>query len=106
MRHVLVCLCLLAHSAPLFAQVAGKFPPDSLVNVKVIPRNTPVIQVVGQMRNITSSLGVRCPFCHVGEEGRPLETFDFPSDERRPKQVARQMMRMVQDINQRLDTLP
>ncbi|HET9706731.1 MAG TPA: hypothetical protein VFP39_00360, partial [Gemmatimonadales bacterium] len=41
---------------------AGHFPPDSLINVKVIPRTTPVIQVIGMMRNITSALGVRCPF--------------------------------------------
>lgn len=29
------------------------------------------------MRNITGALGVRCQFCHVGEEGMPLERFDF-----------------------------
>jgi tetratricopeptide (TPR) repeat protein len=36
----------------------------------------------------------------------PLERFDFASDEKRTKLVARQMMRMVQEINRRLDTLP
>ena len=30
--------------------------------MKVIPKNTPVIHVIGTMRNITSALGVRCPF--------------------------------------------
>ena len=84
----------------------GHFPPDSLVNVKVIPRSTPVIQVIGQMRNITSALGVRCPFCHVGREGQPLEQFDFAKDEKPTKLVARQMMSMVAEINRRLDTLP
>jgi hypothetical protein len=58
------------------------------------------------MRNITGALGVRCQFCHVGEEGMPLERFDFAKDEKRTKLVARQMMRMVEDINRRLDTLP
>ena len=87
-------------------QAGGKFPPDSLVNTKVIPHDTPVIQVIGQMRNITGALGVRCPFCHVGEEGKGLETFDFPSDKKRTKLVARQMMRMVEEINHRLDTIP
>jgi tetratricopeptide (TPR) repeat protein len=58
------------------------------------------------MRNITFALGVRCQFCHVGEEGMPLEQFDFAKDERRTKLVARQMMRMVEEINRRLDTLP
>jgi photosynthetic reaction center cytochrome c subunit len=88
------------------AQTTHKFPPDSLVNVKVIPRETPVLQLIGTMRNFTSYLGVRCPFCHVGEEGRPLAEFDFPSDEKRTKQVARQMIRMVDEINRRLDTIP
>ena len=101
---ILFALTLLA--TPAAAQVAGKFPPDSLVNVRVIPRNTPVIQVVGQMRNITGALGVRCPYCHVGQEGQDLSTFDFPSDDKRPKLVARQMLAMVQEINRRLDTIP
>jgi hypothetical protein len=42
----------------------------------------------------------------VGEEGLPLGKFDFASDQKRTKQVARQMMLMVQEINRRLDTLP
>jgi hypothetical protein len=58
------------------------------------------------MRNFTSFLGVRCPYCHVGEEGHPLTEFDFPSDNKRTKVVARQMMLMVEEINRRLDTIP
>ena len=88
------------------AQPAGKFPPDSLVNTKVIPRGTPVQDVVGTMRNFAGALGVRCQYCHVGEEGQPLSSFDFASDRKRTKLVAREMMRMVADINRRLDTLP
>jgi hypothetical protein len=64
------------------------------------------MQVVGVMRNITGALGVRCQYCHVGEEGMPLERFDFAKDEKRTKLVARQMMLMVQEINRRVDTLP
>ena len=82
------------------------FPPDSLVNTKVIPHATPVIQVVGMMRNFTADLGVRCQFCHVGVEGQPLAEFDFAIDQKRTKLVARQMMFMVQEINRRVDSLP
>jgi photosynthetic reaction center cytochrome c subunit len=85
---------------------AGKFPPDSLVNTKVIPRSTPVSQLIGTMRNFTSDLGVRCQYCHVGQEGQPLTRFDFVTDEKRTKVVARQMMLMVQEINRRVDSLP
>jgi len=58
------------------------------------------------MRGFTGALGVRCSYCHVGEEGRPLTTYDFPSDDKRPKQVARVMLRMVQEINTRLADVP
>jgi hypothetical protein len=85
---------------------AGKFPPDSLVNARVIPRATPVIQVIGMMRNFAGDLGVRCQFCHVGAEGMPLDRFDFASDQKRTKVVARQMMLMLQEVNRRLDSLP
>jgi hypothetical protein len=101
----LLTVALALAAAPLAAQV-GRFPPDSLINVKVIPKNTPPIQVVGMMRNFAGALGVRCQFCHVGQEGMPLAQFDFAKDEKRTKLVARQMMRMVEEINRRIDTLP
>ncbi len=107
MRTVLAGVALVSLIAvPVAGQAPGKWPPDSLVNVKVFPKSTPVMQVVGQMRNITGDLGVRCHFCHIGEEGQPLERFDFASDQKRTKVVARQMMLMVQEINRRLDSLP
>jgi len=90
----LLLLALLATTT----QAPGKWPPDSLINTKVIPHNTPVTQVVGTMRNFTSMLGVRCHTCHEGEEGTPLEKTDFASDKKRMKLVARQMMRMVEEI--------
>ena len=102
----LTIVMLLWISASATAQGAGKFPPDSATNLQVIPNGTPVRQVIGQMRNITQALGVRCPFCHVGEEGKPLSTFNFASDDKPTKLVARQMMLMVAEINRRLDTLP
>jgi Photosynthetic reaction centre cytochrome C subunit len=93
-------------ASQLLAQAPAKFPPDSLVNTKVIAKSTPVLQVIGTMRNFTSDLGVRCQFCHVGEEGQPLTQFNFVSDDKRTKLVARQMMLLVQEANRRLDTLP
>jgi hypothetical protein len=105
-RPFLALLSLTALAPALLAQAAGRWPPDSLINTRVIPRNTPVTQVIGTMRNFTFALGVRCQFCHVGDEGMPLDRFDFASDDKRTKLVARQMMRMVQEINRRIDTLP
>ncbi len=106
MRSALVALALLAAVGRTNAQPPGKWPPDSLVNVRIIPKTTPVVQVSGQMRNIAFGLGVECTFCHVGQAGTPLAQIDFASDEKRTKLVAREMMRMVQDVNRRLDSIP
>ena len=102
----LALLAVLAGPSSAQAQAAGKFPPDSLVNLKVIPKDTPVREVIGIMRGFSIGLGVRCQYCHVGEEGKPLATFDFVSDEKRTKKVARQMLAMVSEIDQRIDTIP
>jgi hypothetical protein len=105
MRSFLAALALFV-LPPSAAAQAGKFPPDSLINTKVIPHATPVPQVLAMMRNFAGDLGVRCLFCHVGEEGQPLDRVDFASDKKRTKLVARQMMLMLQEINRRLDTIP
>ena len=105
MRSAIVAL-VLAVAGRGAAQPPGKWPPDSLVNVRIIPKTTPGVQVWGQMRTIAFGLGVECTFCHVGQPGTPLPQIDFASDEKRAKLVAREMMRMVQDVNRRLDSIP
>ncbi len=106
MRRFVAIACIACVPSIVAAQAGAKFPPDTLTNVKVIPHSTPVINLIGTMRNFTSYLGVRCQYCHVGQEGQPLNQFDFVTDEKRTKVVAREMMLMVQEINRRLDTLP
>ena len=106
MRTLAAALFLLLPLLTVRAQPPGKWPPDSLVNVQVFAKNTPVVQVWGQMRNIAGGLGVECTFCHVGLEGARLEQIDFASDQKRNKLVARQMMRMVQEVNRRIDSIP
>ncbi|HMA20159.1 MAG TPA: c-type cytochrome [Gemmatimonadaceae bacterium] len=104
MRKLIILMLSVASVAS--GQPTHKFPPDSLTNTQVIPRSTPVIEVVGMMRNFTSALGVRCTFCHVGSEGEDLAEYDFASDQKRNKLVARQMLRMLAEVNARLDTIP
>lgn len=102
MRLIVAVTLLIGTTAPRLAEGQGSFPPESLVNVKFFKKNTPVRDVIGFMRNISGTqgaLGVRCTYCHVGEEGKPLTTYDFASDEKRPKLVARAMMEMVRAIN-------
>ncbi len=91
---------LLAGGTLTGVKAQNRFPPDTLKNLKVLPASTTPRELVNIMRGFATSLGVRCQFCHVGEEGRPLQTFDFVSDDKRTKQTARLMMQMVQSINQ------
>jgi tetratricopeptide (TPR) repeat protein len=95
---------LLALFATLLAprRASAQFPNlDSLKikNLKVLPKDIPVRALLDTMRNIAGALGVRCTYCHVGEEGQPLSTFNFASDEKPTKEKARQMLRMVGAIN-------
>jgi hypothetical protein len=99
-------LTALGISSVAHAQAPGKWPPDSLVNTQVFPHSTPVTQLWGQMRNAAFGLGVECTYCHMGGAGAPLAQIDFISDDKRNKLVARQMFRMVDEINRRLDSIP
>ena len=56
-------------------------------------------QLLSNMKFFAQSLGVRCTYCHVGEEGKPLSTFDFASDAKDKKLVARKMLAMAHRIN-------
>ncbi len=96
----------LSLAVPTAASAQGRFPPDSLVNIQVLPEEMTPGQLVAQMRDYTAALGVRCQYCHEGIEGQSLATFDFVKDSKRPKLVAREMIRMVQLINGRIDSLP
>ncbi len=80
-----------------------RFPPASFVNLQVLPKDSSPAKVVNVMKNFTRDLGVRCQHCHVGEEGMPLEKFDFASDTKAAKTAARVMLRLVVEINSTLD---
>ena len=69
--------------------------PDRMQNAQVLPADTSPAQLRDTMRGFAMSLGVRCTFCHVGEEGAPLTQVDFASDSNPHKNIARGMMRML-----------
>ena len=83
----------------LAASAQAQFPPEKLENLKVFPKDIPVRALIDTMAGFTRALGVRCTFCHVGEEGKPLSTYDFKSDEKHTKEAARVMLGMVAAIN-------
>ena len=87
-----IFLALFVTSAP--AQI-----PDKFTNLQVLPKEIGKRELLDVMKGFTSALGVRCQHCHIGEEGKPLTTFDFVSDTKTTKQAARVMLQMVQAIN-------
>lgn len=92
-------LAIIAAAIAVPGTMHAQFPPDSLVNIQVLPEDISVLQLIGVMRGFAGALGVRCQYCHVGDAGQPLPAFDFPSDEKETKRKARVMLRMVQRIN-------
>ncbi len=73
--------------------------PEHAKNLKVLPKDTGAQQLRSVMVGFTRSLGVRCVHCHVGKEGEPFSSWDFASDTNPNKDRARQMLRMLKDIN-------
>ncbi len=84
--------------SPAKAQESWKWP-ERLKNPKVFPKDFPPEKLQAVMKGFTRSLGVRCTHCHVGQEGQPLQTYDFASDQNPNKARAREMYLMLGDIN-------
>ena len=79
--------------------------PEKPKNLKVLEGFTGQ-KLAPVMRGFTRALGVRCTYCHVGEEGKPLSTYDFASDQNPNKDRARGMLRMLGSINDQLKAIP
>jgi len=73
--------------------------PEKPKNLQVLPKDWPGKKLQPVMIGFTRALGVRCSYCHKGEEGKPLSTYDFASDDNPNKNRAREMLRMLDDIN-------
>jgi hypothetical protein len=73
--------------------------PEKPSNLQVLPKEWPGSKLQPVMIGFTRALGVRCSYCHKGEEGKPLTTYDFASDQNPNKDRAREMLRMLADIN-------
>src|SRR4051812_37696902 len=62
--------------------------PERMANAKVLRPDTPPDRLREIMRDFTRTIGVRCSFCHVGQESQPLSAYDFASDANPHKEVA------------------
>jgi hypothetical protein len=75
-------------------------------NLQVLT-TVPESQLFLMMNAIADSLGVRCEYCHARPSPDPTKSWSFAGgwawdrDDKPPKRIAREMMRMVLDINTR-----
>ena len=67
-------------------------------NLKVLPKDISDEKLDSIMKTYNVALGVDCKFCHVPVAGFP-DSLDYASDKEPMKENARDMMRMVIDIN-------
>ncbi|MFA6455458.1 MAG: c-type cytochrome [Bacteroidota bacterium] len=73
--------------------------PDAPKNITALPSTVTSKELQRTMFAFTGALGVRCTYCHVGEEGKDFKEFDFVSDAKPAKNKARLMIKMVKNIN-------
>jgi hypothetical protein len=72
----------------------GQFP-TTMTNLQVWPKDTAPAVIQNFMVAFNNSLGVQCNYCHVQRDGR----FDFASDDKREKRIARKMILLRDSIN-------
>jgi hypothetical protein len=97
---LLVAVSLASRAAAQQPGSAGATRP----NLKVL-QALPEAQLFPLMNLLSDSLGVRCDYCHVQATPDPTRTpsnaggWVWDSDDKAPKRTAREMMRMVVDLN-------
>jgi hypothetical protein len=87
-----------AAQAPQEQARGGGAPQPPPQNLQVLPKDMARAQVVTIMQAFSAALGVTCNHCHVfNGPGDPMN--DFAGDTKPTKNMARAMMRMVNDVN-------
>jgi predicted trehalose synthase len=100
-KYAIVLVFLSAACAAISQQKAQTPVADNLEfhNLQVLPANITHDELIATMRGFARGLGTRCNHCHVTNPPGSKEEFDFASDAKPEKKVARTMLRMARDIN-------
>jgi hypothetical protein len=77
----------------LMISFAGLARADGPKNLQVLPKSTSKEQVKAIMKEQSKALGVECDFCH--------DVPDMASDSNKMKAIARDMMKMTAELNQK-----
>lgn len=72
---------------------------DHFKNLKVLPKNITEDSLFKLMDIYNVSLGVDCGYCHVKD--KKADTLIFEKDDKAEKEIARNMILMTMDINEK-----
>lgn len=75
-------------------------PPQQKRNLKVLPQDISRDSLSMIMDHFKIALGVHCNYCHAQSTTNPGR-LDFASDDKPEKEIARKMLTMTNDINDR-----
>lgn len=98
-RHLLVTASILFI---VIVTLAAMEPPliNDFKNLKVLPKDiSPTALDKIMQEQFNKGLGVNCDYCHAKQKDG--DDLDFPADTKPEKEIARNMMRMTMDINQK-----
>ncbi|TCJ12515.1 c-type cytochrome [Flaviaesturariibacter flavus] len=68
-------------------------------NLRILPKNISKEQMDSVMHHFSAALGQKCNFCHVRVDS--TRTWDFASDGNKHKLIAREMLKMTNDVNKK-----
>jgi len=95
-----ILIAILSIPVTIVAATTSKSPDEQYTNLKVLPKNisSKDLQKI-MVDDFEDGLGVSCNFCHAAD--KTTGKFDFASDEKPEKEIARSMMRMTIGINKK-----
>jgi hypothetical protein len=101
MKKSKIVFVIVGMMAMIFTGLAFTNPPKGLhKNLKVLPKNISHEDLDKVMDEFKAALGVKCNFCHVKMKDDATK-WDFASDEKAEKSIARKMMKMTGRINKK-----
>jgi|RhiMetdeSRZDD1v2_1073273.scaffolds.fasta_scaffold66168_6 hypothetical protein len=89
---------LIASAAQAQTPAAPAQQPPPMTNLQLYPKETPRAEIVATMQGFTQALGVQCTYCHMGQ----APNFDFASDAKPTKTVARKMILMAREVTAKM----
>jgi tetratricopeptide (TPR) repeat protein len=107
MRRLFLPVTMFAFTAGLATSVLAQTPqpaqaPPPMTNLQLYPKDTPRAEVVATMQGFVAALGVQssggCGYCHAGT----APAFDFASDAKPTKAIARKMIVMSREVTAKL----